>query len=100
MGELKSFAIGTVEKKCCCGDQMNDGCCGNESITFEDGSKDELFSSFSFLFENGYFTTLYLSYNSVLTEYSDKSLLYVFADLPPPNGVDLYLKNCSIIYYG
>lgn len=100
MGEMKSFTIGSAEMKCCCGDAIDYGCCGSESITFEDGINDELFASFSFLFDNAYFTTLDYSYKTILIEDAHQSSLYVSENLPPPKGVDLYLQNCSFIYYG
>jgi len=99
MGELKSVTIGTTKQVCCCGSHMNDICCGSEFISFTAKDNDELFSSFSFLFYNDYFIVLDLSYYDIIVRDFGNSL-HAFVDYQPPAEVDIYLHNCSFIYYG
>ncbi len=99
MGELMSITIGEEDKKCCCGDMVDNDCCGSEEVAFEDGQADEIISSFLYQFDNSFFTTIELPAARLVVQ-SENKWLIEHLDLPPPMGEELYKINCSYIVYG
>lgn len=99
-GHLKSVSVSTESGKCCCdsGEKSN-SCCTDKSVFVQYDTDEKQISSFKFELGKLVFEVKNWAVTDTAVAETSKTKHYEHQKAPPPKK-PLWLRHCSLTYYG
>ncbi len=99
-GNLKSVSVSSEGSKCCCdSEEKSNKCCSDKSVFVQYDTDEKQVSSFRFeLGKLSFEIRNWMATDTAVTEVS-KTKHHEYGKAPPPKK-PLWLRHCSLTYYG